>query len=90
MRHEQSNRHIAVLKDLFESIQSLPVPPLGNVIAFPHPEVVIKGVKPTGAYLVRMDRLRDFIDRTRSLKPYTATLQSSLARGNFLLYNFRG
>jgi hypothetical protein len=67
---EQNKRHIAVLQDLFESLLSTgSVPPLANVIAFPNPKVVIKGFKPQGAYLVRIDNLQNFIERLRTSKP---------------------
>ncbi|HHY67763.1 MAG TPA: hypothetical protein GX517_11315 [Alicyclobacillus sp.] len=84
---EQNNRHIAVLKDLFDSIQSLHVPPLANVIAFPHPEVVIKGTKPTGAYLIRIDRLHDFIDRTRASKPKEGMASTFELMNSLLAYH---
>ncbi|CAB3395479.1 nuclease-related domain-containing protein [Kyrpidia spormannii] len=70
---EQNKRHIAVLQELFGSVAHGGVPPLANVIVFPHPKVVVRGSKPAGAYLLRVDQLHTFIEKLRGSKPGPGT-----------------
>ncbi len=64
---EQNRRHIAVLEDIVKSFGIEP-PRFVSVIVLTRPDIVIQGYHPNKSYyLLRVDRLRGFIDKGKDM-----------------------
>lgn len=63
---EQNKRHISVIHDILAACNGLPIPKLANVIVLPSPKIVLTGTKPPGVSIVRVDGLKNLIDRARA------------------------